>query len=74
MKKNTHPEYKELKVTVGKDKFFTKSTLKSGEILMDVDYRTHPAWNKDSKNLVNQANKNVNEFNKKFAGLTFGIK
>ncbi len=74
MKKDIHPAYKELKIKIGKDEFTTKSTLKSGEILMDVDFRDHPAWNKDSVNLVNQSNKNVSDFNKKFGGLSFGIK
>ena len=74
MKKDIHPEYKKLKITIGKDEFNTASTLKSGEILMDVDYRKHPAWNKDAKNVVNQSNKNVSDFNKKFGGLSFGMK
>ncbi len=71
MKKNIHPEYKELKIKIGKDEFVTASTLKSGEILMDVDYRKHPAWNKGVTNIVNQSNKNVSNFNKKFSNLSF---
>ncbi len=74
MKKDIHPEYKKLKITIGKDAFNTASTLKSGEILMDVDYRKHLAWNKDAANVVNQSNKNVSDFNKKFGGLSFGMK
>ncbi len=74
MKKDIHPAYQELKIKIGKDEFTTKSTLKSGELLMDIDYRKHPAWNKDNVNLVNQSNKNVSDFNKKFAGLSFGVK
>lgn len=72
MKKDTHPKYNKLKITIGKDEFNTYSTLGSGEILMDVDFRKHPAWNKASLNVVNQSNKNVSDFNKKFAGLSFG--
>jgi len=74
MKKDIHPEYKKLKISIGKDEFITGSTLKSGQILMDVDFRKHPAWNKSAMNMVNQSNKNVSEFNKKFAGLSFGTK
>ncbi len=74
MKKDIHPSYQDLKIIVGKDEFLTRSTLKSGEILMDVDYRKHPAWNKGAANVVNQSNKNVSDFNKKFAGLSFGAK
>ena len=71
MKPNIHPDYKPLKVVIGKDTFETFSTLTSGEILMDVDYRKHPAWTKDNSNIVNQSNKNVSNFNKKFGGLSF---
>ncbi len=74
MKKDIHPEYKKLKINIGKDEFVTGSTLKSGQILMDVDFRKHPAWNKGAVNMVNQSNKNVSDFNKKFAGLSFGAK
>jgi large subunit ribosomal protein L31 len=74
MKKDIHPAYQKLKITIGKDEFNTSSTLKSGEILMDVDYRKHPAWNKDARNVVNQSNKTVSDFNKKFGGLAFGMK
>jgi len=74
MKKDIHPEYKKLKITIGKDEFTTASTLKSGEILMDIDFRKHPAWNKGAMNMVNQSNKNVSDFNKKFGGLSFGMK
>ena len=74
MKKDVHPAYQELKIKIGKDEFLTGSTLRSGEILMDVDYRKHPAWNKDAANVVNQSNKNVSDFNKKFGGLSFGMK
>jgi large subunit ribosomal protein L31 len=74
MKKDIHPAYKKLKIIIGKDSFNTHSTLSSGEILMDVDFRKHPAWNKSAVNVVNQSNKNVSDFNKKFAGLSFGVK
>jgi large subunit ribosomal protein L31 len=74
MKKDIHPNYGPLKITIGEDHFVTNSTLSGKEILMDVDFRKHPAWNKSAVNVVNQSNKNVSEFNKKFAGLSFGAK
>lgn len=74
MKKDIHPDYKSLKIKIGQDEFMTMSTLKSGEILMDVDFRNHPAWNKGAANVVNQSNKSVSDFNKKFGGLSFGAK
>lgn len=74
MKKDIHPKYKEFKIKVGSDVFVTNSTHHSGEMLMDIDFRNHPAWNKDRVNFVNQSNENVSNFNKKFAGLSFGVK
>lgn len=74
MKKEGHPKYKPLKIKIGKDIFTTMSAHSEDEILMDVDFRNHPAWNKEKLNVVNQANKNVSDFNKKFGGLTFGVK
>jgi len=74
MKKDIHPKYKKLKIKIGKDEFATHSTLHSDELLMDIDFRKHPAWNKGAINVVNQSNKNVSDFNKKFAGLSFGSK
>lgn len=74
MKNGIHPEYRKLSIKVGSDVFETMSTHPTGEILMDVDFRKHPAWNKDSVNVVNQSNKSVSDFNKRFSGLSFGGK
>ena len=74
MRADIHPKYNNLKIKIRNDEFLTMSTLGSGEILMDVDFREHPAWNKNAINTVNQSNKNVSDFNKKFAGISFGSK
>ncbi|MFV9930268.1 MAG: 50S ribosomal protein L31 [Rickettsia endosymbiont of Haemaphysalis japonica] len=74
MKSGIHPEYKKFLIKVGSDVFETMSTHPTGKILMDVDFRKHPAWNKDSGNVVNQSNKSVRDFNKRFSGLSFGSK
>lgn len=74
MKADIHPKYKKFKIIISDDVFETNSGGAASEILMDVDYRKHPAWTKESGNIVNQSNKNVSDFNKKFAGLTFGRK
>lgn len=74
MKKKIHPEYTELNIKIGNDSFLTQSTLRAKEYLMDIDFRQHPAWNKSAVNTVNQSNKNVSDFNKKFGGLSFGVK
>lgn len=73
MKTGIHPEYKKLKITISNDIFETNSTIQSGELLMDIDYRKHPAWTKEGVNILNESNKNVSDFNKRFAGLTFGM-
>lgn len=69
MKKDIHPKYKPLKVKIGKDVFETMSTCKEDEILMDVDFRTHPAWTKKGVTSANKTNQNISSFNKKFDGL-----
>ncbi|ABE05359.1 50S ribosomal protein L31 [Rickettsia bellii] len=72
MKNGIHPDYKKFLIKVGSDVFETMSTHPAGEILMDVDFRKHPAWNKDIGNVVNQSNKSISDFNKRFSGLSFG--
>ena len=74
MKDGIHPKYGPLKIIIGQDEFMTRSTYPGKEILMDVDYRKHPAWNKSAVNVVNQSNKSISDFNKKFGGLSFGAK
>lgn len=69
MKKDIHPKYKDLKIKIGKDSFDTMSTYHGSEILMDVDFRTHPAWTGGGVNTANSSNKNISTFNDKYAGL-----
>ncbi|KJV51321.1 ribosomal L31 family protein [Orientia tsutsugamushi str. Gilliam] len=44
------------------------STYPGDEILMDVDYRTHPAWTGKGRNVFDTSNKDINEFNNRFPG------
>ena len=74
MKKDIHPKYKPLKIKIGKDIFETMSTYEGEELLMDIDYRKHPAWTKKGVHTDNESDKNINAFNKKFAGLNLGVK
>lgn len=71
MKKDIHPKYNPLTITIGKDKFSTYSTLSGGEMLMDVDFRNHPAWTKQGVTGANTSNKNISSFNEKFSGISF---
>lgn len=74
MKKDIHPQYKPVKLTIGKDSVTINSTYPSDTMLMDIDFRTHPAWTKSGVSAANASNKSVSSFNKKFAGLSFGAK
>ncbi len=71
MKQDIHPKYKPLEIKIGKDKFNTMSTYPGAEILMDVDFRKHPAWTKLGVTSANESNQNISTFNKKFAGIAF---
>lgn len=71
MKKGIHPNYSTLKIRIGEDFFETRSTYKGKELLMDVDFRTHPAWTKKGLSDAHSTNKSISTFKKKFSGLTF---
>jgi large subunit ribosomal protein L31 len=71
MKKGIHPNYTALKIRIAEESFETKSTYKGKELLMDVDFRTHPAWTKKGLSDTHSANKSISSFKKKFSGLAF---
>ena len=65
MKKNLHPEYKEIKVIMTNgEEFITKSTLKQDEIKLDIDIKSHPAWT-GTQRLIDTGGQ-LAKFNKKF--------
>jgi large subunit ribosomal protein L31 len=69
MKKDIHPKYKELKIVMNNgDEFITKSTYPGDSILVDVDYREHPAWKGGVASLNSKASQ-VASFNKKFGNI-----
>ncbi len=74
MKSEIHPKYKPLRIKIGTDIFHTMSTGAPDEILMDIDFRKHPAWTKKGVTTANDSNLNVSNFNSKYAGLSFGAK
>lgn len=72
MKKDIHP--KTHKVTVelpGGEKFETISTYRDTRLVVDVDFRKHPAWTKTGMTQASESNAKVSKFNKKFGGLSF---
>lgn len=69
MKKDIHPNYKELEVVMPNGEKFTTSSTHHGEsILLDVDFREHPAWKGGVATINTKANQ-VADFNKKFGGI-----
>lgn len=71
MRKGIHPNYSLLKVRIGDETFETMSTYRGKELLMDVDFRTHPAWTKKGLGDAQSTNKSISSFKKKFSGLDF---
>jgi large subunit ribosomal protein L31 len=70
MKADIHPDYHKITVTMTDGSTFeTRSTYgKEGAILrLDVDPRTHPAWNKGG-NFVNENAGQIDKFKKRFGG------
>ena len=74
MKKNIHPNYKNLKVlmTTGEE-FITGSTYPGETLLLDIDFREHPAWKGGVATLNSKANQ-VASFNKKFGNFFNTVK
>jgi large subunit ribosomal protein L31 len=69
MKKDIHPAYKELKIIMANgDEFITSSTYSGESVLLDVDFREHPAWKGGMAMLNTKANQ-VSDFNKKFGSI-----
>jgi large subunit ribosomal protein L31 len=69
MKKDIHPSYKDLKIIMANgDQFITGSTFPGESVLLDVDFREHPAW-KGGIAQINTRSNQVADFNKKFGSL-----
>ena len=75
MKKNIHPNYHKIKVTMTDgSQFETMSTWgKEGDTLkLDIDSKSHPAWTGGSQKVLDKGR--VNKYNKKFSNLKSTIK
>ena len=72
-KPNTHPKMNNLKLKIGKDEFMTMSTYSKSDLLVDIDFRKHPAWTGKGTTSISDFNKSVTKFNERFgAGGIFG--
>ncbi len=71
MKPNIHPPYHQVivKISNSKDSFVTFSTHPDDELIVDVDFRKHPAWTGKGINQANANSAKVSKFNNKFGGL-----
>ncbi|MEK6733763.1 MAG: 50S ribosomal protein L31 [Pseudomonadota bacterium] len=70
MKKDIHPKYKELRIIMTDGgEFKTKSTYHGESVLLDVDFRKHPAWRGGGVASINANANQVASFNKKFGGI-----
>ena len=70
MKKDTHPDYHTITVTMTDGSTFqTRSTYGSeGDTLtLDIDPKTHPAWTGGGQQLVDRGGR-VSRFKKKYEG------
>ena len=71
MKKDIHPDYHEITVTMTDgSEFKTRSTMSGDSLRLDIDPKSHPAWTGVHR-LVDSAGQ-LAKFNKRFA--TFGLK
>ena len=71
MKANIHPDYHNITVTLTDGSTYTtRSTWgKQGDVLnLDIDPRTHPAWNSGSQTLVDRGGK-ISKFKNRFGNL-----
>jgi len=72
MKPNIHPKYNKLLVQLPRgDSFETYSTYAQDKLVLDVDYRNHPAWTKTGISEANASSAKVSKFNKKFGNINF---
>lgn len=71
MKKDIHPDYHDVTVTMTDgSEFTTRSTMAGDSLRLDIDPKSHPAWTGQHR-LVDTGGQ-IAKFNKKFAA--FGIK
>lgn len=69
MKKDIHPEYTELKYTTTTGQTYVTRSCKGGEINLDIDPDSHPAWQGGTQKVVERGQ--LDKFKGKFAGFGF---
>ncbi len=74
MQKDIHPKYKKLIIKIKNREYETMSTYPQDSLLMDIDFKEHPAWTGKGFLSASDSDKTVSSFNQKFAGINFGFK
>ncbi|MBL3285109.1 50S ribosomal protein L31 [Rickettsiales endosymbiont of Paramecium tredecaurelia] len=71
MRKNIHPQYNDVEVVIGNSGLTVQinSSYTGKKFLMDIDYRSHPAWNPKGEKVVLE-NQQIKNFNRKFSGFS----
>ena len=72
MKPKIHPKYSKLTIQFPQgDSFETNSTYSGEKLILDVDFRKHPAWTKEGISRASDSSTTVTKFNKKFGSFDF---
>ena len=75
MKPKIHPKYNKILVQLPRgDSFETYSTYDQEKLMLDVDFRDHPAWTKKGISVANASSAKVSKFNKRFGDINFSTK
>lgn len=69
MKPDIHPKYGELIIVMNNGEEFITNSTKSGRLVLDVDFRSHPAWTGSVSEINKRAGK-FQKFNNKFGFMT----
>ncbi len=74
MSKDIHPKCYNLTIQFPKGETFeTVSTYSGGKLVLDVDFKTHPAWTGKGIARASDTSTTVTKFNKKFGSLDFSV-
>lgn len=65
MQTKIQPKMHDLTVRIGNAQFITKSAKNISDLLMEIDFRNHPAWSNTGTNTVQLSNR-AEKFNSKF--------
>ena len=74
MKPDIHPKYNQITVKFPKgDELKTYSTYSQDTLILDVDFRNHPAWTKKGIASAGAHSAKVSKFNQKFGNVSFSV-